>query len=212
MLTAAALGFLHGLRHALDPDHVVAVSSLAAQRHGPWAASRVALCWGLGHGLTLLSAGILCIMLETVIPDALLRSAELAVALLLLGFGASNLRRALQRQPAFGSPGSARAAAGTDHAALARSGAVGVAHGLAGSGAAVLLAAAAMPSGGAGVLAYLGLFALGTLVAMSGLTLLLGLPLGVERARRALVLCTGIASLGVGAALLAHVARAAPGA
>lgn len=212
MLTAAALGFLHGLRHALDPDHVVAVSSLASQRHGPWAASRVALCWGLGHGLTLLFAGVLCIALETVIPDALVRSAECAVALLLLGFGASNLRHALQRRTAAARGSADLAPAGADHAALARSGAVGVAHGLAGSGAAVLLAAAAMPSGGAGVLAYLCLFALGTLVAMSGLTWLLGLPLGAERARRALVLCTGIASLGVGAALLAHVARTAPGA
>ncbi len=212
MLTAAALGFLHGLRHAFDPDHVVAVSSLAAQRRGPWAASRVALCWGLGHGLTLLGAGLCCVALETVVPTALVRGAELAVALLLLALGAANLRAILAAGARAVRPAAAPAPGATGRSALARSGAVGVAHGLAGSGAAVLLAAAAMPSGGAGVLAYLGLFALGTLVAMSGLTLLLGLPLGLARARRALLLTSGLASLGIGAMLLAHVALTPPGA
>jgi hypothetical protein len=198
VLTAAALGFLHGLRHALDPDHVAAVSSLAAHETGPWAASRVALSWGLGHGLTLLCAGLLCVALEAAVPLALAGAAELAIALLLVGFGSANLRSALRRRAL-----PLRA----EGAAIARSGAFGVAHGLAGSGVAVLFAAAAMPGGGAGVLAYLGLFALGTLLAMSSLSWLLGLPLASERARRGLVACTGAASLGVGALLLAQPAR-----
>jgi hypothetical protein len=198
MLSAAALGFLHGLRHALDPDHVAAVSSLAAYETGPWAASRIALSWGLGHGFTLLLAGALCVALETAVPLALAGAAELLIALLLVGFGGAHLRAAWRKRalPKRG-----------DSAQLARSGAFGVAHGLAGSGVAVLFAAAAMPGGGAGLLAYLGLFALGTLLAMSSLSWLLGLPLASERARRGLVACTGFASLGVGALLLAQLAR-----
>jgi high-affinity nickel permease len=57
VLTAIALGFLVGTRHAFDPDHGFAVSSIAARQRNPWMLSWIGVSWGLGHGLRLLAAG-----------------------------------------------------------------------------------------------------------------------------------------------------------
>ena len=73
-LTIVGLGFVLGLRHALDADHIVAVSTVLAERPSLRASSAVGLFWGLGHTLMLLLVGI-CVG----IPIALLATFPLVV-------------------------------------------------------------------------------------------------------------------------------------
>ena len=96
-------------------------------------------------------------------------------------------------------------------AALARSGAVGLAHGLAGSAAVVLLALAAMPTIGT-ALVYLAVFGAGTMAGMVALSLALGAPFAVANGHagfgRPLSLATGVASVAFGSWLVYHVSTA----
>ena len=73
---AAILGFLLGLRHASDPDHVVAISTIVARHRSAWAASRVGVAWGLGHSLTIVAVGSALVALG-VAPDNLLEAGVL---------------------------------------------------------------------------------------------------------------------------------------
>ena len=84
MLTAVALGFVLGLRHAFDPDHVIAVSAIAARHRSPWTASWVGVSWGVGHSATVLLSGALLIALRVAVPGGLARSLELGVGILLI--------------------------------------------------------------------------------------------------------------------------------
>jgi len=202
MSMAMLLGFAIGLRHAVDPDHVVAVSTIVAREGHPWRASYVGAVWGLGHGATILCLGFAAIALRIAIPDAVSAWAECGVGALLVGLGVSNLA-ALRRRG-----GAAHAHAAADHSlrsVCARSGLVGLMHGVAGSGAVTVLAATALPTPGAGLL-YLASFCVGTLAGMVACSTLLGAPFAMAssgpRLQRALTATTGVASLALGALLL----------
>ncbi|MBW2234964.1 MAG: hypothetical protein JRG85_06130 [Deltaproteobacteria bacterium] len=190
MLTAVALGLLLGLRHAADPDHLVAVSAIASRRAGPRATAGVGLLWGLGHGATVLVAGGLLVALGVVVPARVAAGLELGVAAVLIAIGISTLRRPSRSELA--------------HSGLPSFG-VGVVHGLAGTGAVAVLATAAMP-GPAEALVYLAVFAAGTLAGMVGVSLSLGAPLAWLSARpggaRAVSLASGLAALGFGGWML----------
>jgi high-affinity nickel-transport protein len=190
VLTAVALGLLLGLRHAADPDHLVAVSAIASGHAGPRATAGVGLLWGLGHGATVLVAGGLLVGLGVVVPERLELWLELGVAAVLIAIGLSSLRR----------PHGAQAAP-----AGLRSFGVGVVHGLAGTGAVAVLASAAMP-GPAEALIYLAVFAAGTLAGMVAVSLGLGAPLAWAAARpggaRAVARVSGLVALGFGGWLL----------
>jgi ABC-type nickel/cobalt efflux system permease component RcnA len=82
---AFAVALLLGLRHATDPDHLTAVSTLflANQREGPRRATRLGLAWGLGHGLTLFSFGLPVILFRSYLPDVVQRIAEAAIGLVI---------------------------------------------------------------------------------------------------------------------------------
>lgn len=200
MLTAVALGFVLGLRHALDPDHLVAVSALVARNRSPWTASWLGASWGLGHATTLLAVGALLIALRVTVPESFTLSFEVAVGALLVLLGVANLAAAA---------GSNAPLAGTEgprlRKSLARSGIVGLVHGLAGSGAVVLLASAAMPDA-ATALVYLAIFGVGTMAGMVAFSLLLGAPLAAlgEGAawQRLASAATGIVSLLFGTHLI----------
>lgn len=198
MLTAAALGFAVGLRHALDPDHVAAVSAVAARHRSVWKICGVGASWGLGHSATLLLAGFAVIALRLGIPTHLTTFAEVAMGFVLIGLGIVNLAaaRATRHAPPQRSHGGRR-----DHA---RAGALGVAHGLAGSAAITLAAVAAAPEP-AQALAYLAAFAAGTVVGMVAFTAALGLPLARISnggGHRKVVACTGLVSIVAGALLV----------
>lgn len=177
-----ALGFLLGLRHATDADHVAAVAALAGRgRARGWA---LGAAWGLGHTATVFLAGLALIAFKLSIPPALERGLESAVGLMLVGLGLANLAgRGLSGVTAHShAHGHDDAhehphlhlppAAGLERPALWRSAAVGMVHGLAGSAAVALLALAAIP-GPSWAAGYLLLFGLGTIAGMLACTWLL---------------------------------------
>lgn len=201
MLTAIALGFVLGLRHAFDPDHVIAVSTLVTRHRSPWSASWVGACWGMGHSLMLTAVGALVIGLRLAVPERFALGAELGVGALLVVLGVANLTAAARSHVS-------RESALPLGATLMRSGFVGVAHGLAGSGALALLALAAMPTP-ASAFVYLLVFGLGTVLGMVGFSLALGAPLAAlgdaQTWRRRLAAVTGLASLVFGVWLIHRV-------
>jgi high-affinity nickel-transport protein len=205
MLTAVLLGFVLGLRHAFDPDHVIAVSAIVARHRSAWTASWIGACWGLGHGATILAIGFAVIALEVAIPDAFGRAMELGIGVLLVLLGVANLlaSRPQPSLPAEGAPLSA---------SLARSGALGLAHGLAGSAPVALLALAAMPTPPA-ALAYLVVFGLGTIAGMVAFSLALGVPFARAGSSapfaRWVTAGTGVVSLAFGAWVIWEIGFAA---
>ena len=90
-LAIALLGLVLGMRHATDPDHVIAVTTILSREHRLSAATRIGVIWGLGHTLTVLLVGAAIIVFKIAIPTRLGLSMEFAVAivLILLGVGAA---------------------------------------------------------------------------------------------------------------------------
>src|SRR6266852_2943884 len=87
LVTVLALGFVLGLKHALDPDHVVAVSTIVGESRSVKRSSLVGTFWGLGHTMSLLLAGIVVIALKVQISDRVALWMEFAVALMLILLG-----------------------------------------------------------------------------------------------------------------------------
>jgi high-affinity nickel-transport protein len=201
-----ALGFLLGMRHATDADHVVAVSTIVSRERSLRAAAPIGLLWGLGHTITVLLVGGAMILFGVVIPPRFGLSMELSVAIMLLVLGALNLG-ALRRRA--GSPLGERAPHAHPHARTASSIRplfVGIVHGMAGSAAIALLVLGTIRSP-AEALGYLLVFGVGTLVGMLLITLALALPIAAtaqrfERLHLSLAVVTGVASMIFGGVLL----------
>jgi hypothetical protein len=97
-LGIALLGLLLGMRHATDPDHVIAVTTILSRERRLKTAARIGVVWGLGHTLTVLLVGAAIIVFKIAIPTRLGLAMEFAVAvvLILLGVGsAASLMRKL---------------------------------------------------------------------------------------------------------------------
>jgi ABC-type nickel/cobalt efflux system permease component RcnA len=91
---ALLLALLLGLRHATDPDHLTAVSTLVMSgRRGGRSAALLGASWGLGHGLTLLALGISVVLFDDHLPDAVQQGAELAIAVVIVALGVRLLSR-----------------------------------------------------------------------------------------------------------------------
>ncbi len=103
-LAIALLGLLLGMRHATDPDHVIAVTTILSREHRLVVAARIGVVWGLGHTLTVLLVGAAIIVFKIAIPVRLGLAMEFAVAvvLIMLGVGAaaSLMRKAATRMRA----------------------------------------------------------------------------------------------------------------
>ena len=207
-LGALGLGLALGLRHALEPDHLAAVSALLAddpRGARPW---RLGAAWGLGHGLALTGACAGVALLGAGLPAGVQAALELAVAAILIALGVANVARAFA-SPAgpprphthtFGAhvhalPGAHVHAAGLTIAT--RPLLVGVVHGLAGSGA--LTALILGGSRGAGI-AHAASLGLGAAVGMTALAGLVARPLAAlsPRGRSTLAITTGLASVAFG--------------
>jgi high-affinity nickel-transport protein len=218
VLTAIALGFALGLRHAADPDHVAAIAALLgragparAVRHGARAAAAVGAARGLGHSLVILAVGGAFVALRISVVPGWALGAEAAVAGILVVLGLANLRtlwRGTHDEHWHRSD-----SAPNDHRTVAlRALGIGMAHGLAGSAAVALLALAAMPSSGA-ALVYLSVFGVGTTGGMVAMSLGLGLPAVLAGDRPGLLPWmlggSGVVSVAVGLLLLVEVGLAA---
>ena len=195
-----ALGFFLGMRHATDPDHVVAVSTIVSRTRTFRAAAPIGVLWGLGHTLTILVVGAAIIVFGVVVPPRLGLGMELTVALMLVVLGALTLRRSIRGEPEHGHTHPHEHPPPRRNALLPL--VVGVVHGLAGSAAIALLVLGAIRDPLVGVL-YLLVFGAGTVAGMLLVTLALATPLAVAGARlarfqRSLVAATGIASVAFG--------------
>lgn len=96
LLAVLALGFFLGMRHATDPDHVIAVTTIVARHRTARGAALIGAVWGVGHTLTILVVGGGIILFSWVIPGRLGLSMELAVGVMLIVLGIANLRDVLR--------------------------------------------------------------------------------------------------------------------
>ena len=92
-----ALGFFLGMRHATDPDHVVAVTTIVSRERTMLHAALIGALWGFGHTLTILAVGSAIILFKLTIPARLGLSMELWVGLMLILLGILNLTGVLRR-------------------------------------------------------------------------------------------------------------------
>ncbi|HET9400181.1 MAG TPA: hypothetical protein VFO34_04435 [Candidatus Acidoferrales bacterium] len=97
LISILALGFFLGMRHATDPDHVIAVSTIVSRHRRIAQAAWVGILWGVGHTVTILAVGTGIIVFGWVIPTRLGLSMEFSVAVMLVLLGVLNLTGMLQR-------------------------------------------------------------------------------------------------------------------
>lgn len=192
MISLLLLGLLLGVRHASDADHVAAVTAISSRSVSLAHASRVGVLWGLGHTTALLLFGGAIILFEIAVPPRLGLGLEFAVGVMLVTLGLRNVLPAPRVPQAARDP--------------ARPLVVGALHGLAGSGAVVLLVLAAIPDPRWAV-AYLVLFGVGTMLGMVAVTTAIAVPsrLASVRAPRvggALRFAAGAVSIAIGIAVM----------
>lgn len=201
LLPIIGISLVLGIRHAFEPDHLAAVSTLASRPGARlWSAGRLGLIWGLGHTVTVGAVALLVIALGVQLPPRLWPAAELIVAALLVLLGTVVIWRYMRGRwhmhahthtataPHFHLHShTADPSHGHAHAIVdaRRSLGFGIAHGLAGSGAIAALLVAAVPDT-MSRLAYFGAFSAGTIVGMLGVSLTLSVlvRLAADRSAR----------------------------
>lgn len=162
-LAMLPLGFVFGLVHAMDADHVVAVSSLAAREPGARGAWKISLQWSLGHAAILLLAAAVSIQLGLVIPAAVSQHAEMLVGVTMVWLAAVLALRLRRERRARMSPAESAANPERSHSAPTL---IGGLHGLAGSASLFALIPAVSQGRLDLALGYIGLFGLGVTAAM----------------------------------------------
>lgn len=158
------MGFLLGMRHATDADHVVAVTTIVSRQKRLSVAGLIGIFWGLGHTLTILLIGSAIIYLKIVISSRVGLAMEFSVGVMIVLLGIHSLKRFTQRDVTESKAG-----------ILTRPFVIGLIHGLAGSAAVTLLMLSLIPSPRMAAL-YLLIFGLGTMIGMMAITLILAIP------------------------------------
>src|SRR6202521_831490 len=97
LIAILLLGFFLGMRHATDPDHVVAVTTIVSRERSVLDAALIGALWGLGHTFTILVVGSAIILFKLTIPPRLGLSMELSVGVMLILLGVLNLTGVLRR-------------------------------------------------------------------------------------------------------------------
>ncbi len=218
------LGFFLGMRHATDPDHVVAVMTIVTRQRGIAKAGVIGALWGMGHTLTIFLVGAAIILFKVAIPPRLGLSMEFAVGLMLILLGVLNLTgvlRWLQQRftPSLVMPQVQEIE--SDVAATTSGGnwlernlrelglynalrplVVGTVHGLAGSAAVAILVMTTI-SDPWWAIAYLLLFGLGTIAGMAVMTTAMAFPIvytgrKMFRWNQAMTMGSGVLSVAFG--------------
>jgi sulfite exporter TauE/SafE len=216
---ALAAGFLQGLRHALDADHLVAVSTIVSEHKSILRSSLVGAFWGLGHTASLAVVSAIILRLRPTIPEAVLPYLETPVAVMLVALGISAIWRAVreggwkihththrhdQSQHRHVHVHNNQHHEHRHH--LIRLGRrpflVGVVHGLAGSAVVTLAVVAAIPSVALGLI-WLLVFGIGTTCGMLLMSAAISLPFILTARRFSLIngairLLAGLFSLALG--------------
>lgn len=222
-----ALGFVLGLKHALDADHLVAVSTIVGREKSVWKSSLVGAVWGMGHTASLFVAAVAVILLRLTISARTAATLEFAVGLMLIGLGIDLVRRVVKGEIAVHS----HAHGGEDHSHVHVHGFgepredernhgvgrrpffIGLIHGLAGSAALMLFVLTTITNPWLGVL-YVLVFGAGTIGGMLVMSTILGLPIALanrvfEGVVGKIQFAAGLGSLGFGVFYAWHVAAAA---
>jgi hypothetical protein len=98
LLSILLIGFLLGVKHAVESDHLAAVATLATGQQSLTSTIRQGVAWGIGHTLTLMCVGGAVLVLGTAIPANLEQALELCVGLMLIGLGVDVLRRIIRQR------------------------------------------------------------------------------------------------------------------
>src|SRR6201994_19773 len=198
MIAILSLGFLLGMQHALEADHIAAVSSIAARRSEVSDIVKHGLTWGLGHTLTLFAFAGAAILLGHAIPETLARPLETAVGVMLVSLGAHLWWRLWRDRVHFHrhrhddgtvhlhahshageSMPHAKAPHAHAHGFRWRTLAVGLMHGMAGSAALLVLTVTQAPNAMAG-LGYIALFGIGSMIGMGLLSTMIAVPIAIS--------------------------------
>ena len=223
LLTILGLGLILGLKHATEVDHVVAVSTIVSQHRNVLRSALVGALWGIGHTASLLVIGLIVLSLRVAIPEQVSTWLEFCVALMIIGLGAVALWRSLRKREHvhvhehnhdgvshvhihFHEP-ETRHHEGKAHShAVSAVGIkpvlIGTMHGLAGSGALMLLVLTQTSSGLVGFF-YLVVFGVGSIVGMVLMSGLIGLPFALtsrnlDRVNRHLQTAAAVLSIAFG--------------
>ncbi len=198
ILAVLGIGLVFGLKHATEVDHVVAISTIVSRNKNVFHSAIVGALWGMGHTASLLIVAVLVLSLRIAIPEKVSGWLEFGVAIMIICLGISALRRALQKNAHVhvhqhdhdghththihfheNETGHAPALPSRHSHALSRLGwkpvLIGMMHGLAGSGALMLLVLTQINSPWLGFL-YVVTFGVGSIGGMLLMSALIGLP------------------------------------
>ncbi|MGB5259706.1 MAG: urease accessory protein [Gammaproteobacteria bacterium] len=224
------LGFMLGMRHAFEADHVAAVASLASRSSSVRDGLRQGAVWGVGHTLTLFVFGSMVLLMDSMIPERLAQGLEFAVGVMLVLLGIDVLWRVIHERVHFhvhrhdngtrhfhahshsneqGHPAIHRHQHPAKDAFPLRALFVGLMHGMAGSAALILLTLQAVDSPWTGMV-YIALFGVGSMAGMAVLSFVIAIPLrysaaGLTGLHNGLRLVIGMATLIVGSQMVYQV-------
>jgi ABC-type nickel/cobalt efflux system permease component RcnA len=214
-ISVLLVGFMIGLRHALEADHVAAVASIVTQKQGTAAALRHGAVWGLGHTITLFIFGTAVLLADTLIPDHMASLLECAVGFMLLYLGLDVLWRMSRKGVHFHvhqHHGKRHLHAHQHHSETAhadvsahthkhnnpfpvRTLMIGIMHGMAGSAALVVLTLNVAQNFWVGM-GYMLLFGIGSIAGMALLSAAISLPFSLSSKR--IERFVGYLQLGIG--------------
>lgn len=228
MLSFFSLAFFIGMSHALEADHVAAVSSMATRQTSMRQIVRTGAVWGLGHTLTLMGFAGAALVLGFSIHDNLAGWLEFSVGVMLVGLGAHVIYRLIRDRVHFhihrhghAAPhfhahshrGEARThiQSAHDHTHKPfplRALLVGMMHGMAGSAALLVLSATTAPTAVSGF-AYVALFGIGSMLGMAALSAVIAVPVSLSAkfltwANRGIQATTGAATMVLGGYTMYH--------
>ncbi|ATX79014.1 ABC-type nickel/cobalt efflux system, permease component RcnA [Mariprofundus aestuarium] len=197
MIETLLIGFLLGIRHAMESDHVAAVASLVSRSPSTRESVRLGSVWGLGHTLTLFIFGSAVLLVDKMIPEQIALTLEFIVGIMLVVLGIDVVRRFMRDSLHFHfhrhADGTLHWHAHTHEAEEASSShsihehvhpehfplralLIGIMHGMAGSAALIVLTLQSVHSFAMGLI-YISLFGIGSIAGMALLSMIIMLPL-----------------------------------
>jgi ABC-type nickel/cobalt efflux system permease component RcnA len=189
LLSILVLGFILGVKHAIEPDHVIAVSTIASQSKKLYRSSLAGVFWGIGHTATLFIIGIVLILMKGEITEKWAMSLEFLVGIMLVYLGVTSIRSFKNMHVHENDHNgetvkyvhSHKYSKEQEHRyqhkdiSYVKSMVVGLIHGLAGSAAMILLTMSTVKSVWEGAI-YILIFGAGTVVGMLFFTTIIGIP------------------------------------
>jgi sulfite exporter TauE/SafE len=172
LLSILLLGFLLGIKHAIEPDHVIAVSTIVSETKNIKRSIFAGVYWGIGHTATLFLFGMILIVAKNTITDTVALSLEFIVGIMLVSLGLNSLLSFMKHRHPHPHHTPDKEKKGRTHL---KSFFIGLIHGLAGSAAMVLLTMSTVSTAWQGAL-YILIFGCGTIVGMLTFSTVIGIP------------------------------------